>query len=262
MLGAAQARRLPPRPQPPSARRAWRALRLWPALLALAAQPALSDAIVAADYGEPTTRYAHGVLGDAVEWGTLILTVDPCPGCTGSNPRKHVIRLPESRVFEDLAPRLIDGDAGQRLAMVVESSRTEGARLALYDAQGLYAATPYIGRANRWLAPIGAADLDGDGWPELAYIDRPHLAKTLRIWRLKDGRLTEVAQATGFTNHRIGEDVITSGIRGCGQGPEIITADAAWSRIMASRLEGGRIRSRSLGAYTGRDSMAAALDCR
>ena len=37
------------------------------------------------------------------------------------------------------------------------------------------------------LAPLGAADLDGDGKIELAYIDRPHLAKILRIWRFDDG---------------------------------------------------------------------------
>jgi hypothetical protein len=265
MPGAALARRLAPRPRPPSARRAWRALRLWLALLALAALPAQAtppDVIVAAEYAEPTTRYAHGVLGDAVEWGALVLTVDPCLDCPGSRTRKLIIRLPETRVFEDTAPRIIEGDDTPSLAMVVESDLSLGARLALYDERGLYAATPFIGRANRWLAPIGAADLDGDGWPEIVYIDRPHLAKNLRIWRLKDGRLAEIASAPGLTNHRIGEDFITSGLRDCGEGPEIITADAAWTRIMASRLENGRITSRSLGPFSGPDSLAAALACR
>lgn len=259
MQRAAQARRQPSRPQPRSARRAWRALRLLPALLALAAGAARAGTLVSADYAEPTTRYAHGVLGDAVEWGALVLVLD---GGTGSSLREYVIRLPETRVFEDLAPRIIKGDTGRPLVMTVESDMALGARLALYNESGLYAATPFIGRANRWLAPIGAADLDGDGWPELAYIDRPHLAKTLRIWRLKDGKLTEIAQAPGLTNHRIGEDFITSGLRDCGEGVEIITADSGWNRLISTRLEDGRAVSRSIGAYEGRDSMAAALDCR
>ena len=264
MLRGLQARRLPPRPRSRSARRAWRALRLLPAMLAFAVpavQATPPDRIVAAGYTEPTTRYAHGVLGDAVEWGALVLTVSACPGCSGAAARKYVIRLPETRVFEDLAPRLITGADGGVLAMVVESSTAEGARLALYDADGLHAATPYIGRTNRWLAPIGAGDLDGDGWPELAYIDRPHLAKTLRIWRLKNGQLTEVASVPGLTNHRIGEDFISSGLRDCGEGMEIITADAGWSKIMASRLNKGRIISRSLGPFTGPGSIDQALAC-
>ena len=45
---------------------------------------------------------------------------------------------------------------------------TQGARLAIYDETGLVSATPYIGRSNRWLAPLGAGDLDGDGNIELA----------------------------------------------------------------------------------------------
>lgn len=127
-------------------------------------------------------------------------------------------------MFEDLAPRLVEGDDGLPLVMAVESGMARGARLALYDARGLYAATPFIGRANRWLALIGAGGLDGGGWPVIAYAGRPPLAETLRIWRLKDGRLAEVASAPGRTNHRIGGDFISSGLRDCGSGPEIITA--------------------------------------
>jgi hypothetical protein len=55
----------------------------------------------------------------------------------------------------------------------------------------LLAATPHIGSANRWLAPIGAADLDGDGRVEIAYVDRPHLARTLRIWRTFTRRMRQ-----------------------------------------------------------------------
>lgn len=262
----AMARRLTFRPWPGCTRRAVQGLR--PVLTALAlvtaaaAQATPTDVVVAAEFTEPTTRYDHAILGDDVEWGALLLTIDPCLGCAGSRLRKVIIRLPDSRVFEDLEPRIIEGDDGPSLVMVVETDLSLGARLALYDGSGLYAATPFIGLTHRWLAPIGSADLDGDDWPEIAYIDRPHLAKTLRIWRLQDGELVEVARKSGLTNHRIGQDFITSGIRDCGAGPEVVTVDASWSRIVASTLKGDEIASRDIGAFSGRSSMAAALDCR
>ena len=165
-------------------------------------------------------------------------------------------------MFEDLKPRLIEGDDGPSLVMVVESDLSEGARLALYDERGLYAASPFIGRRHRWLAPIGAADLDGDGWPEIAYIDRPHLAKTLRIWRLKDGALTEVASKAGLTNHRIGQDFITSGIRDCGHGPELVTVSGDWQTTIVSRLQDGRISSRGIGQFHPETGLQDALGCR
>ncbi len=261
------ARRLTLRPWPGFTRRARQALRLgllggMAILTASMAQATPPDVIVSADFIEPTTRYDHAILGDAVEWGALLLQVDPCSGCGNGQTYKLIIRLPENHVFEDLEPRIIEGDDGPSLVMVVESSLTQGARLSLYDERGLYAATPFIGRPHRWLAPIGSADLDDDGWPEIAYIDRPHLAKTLRIWSLQDGDLLDVASKPGLTNHRIGEDFITSGIRDCGEGTEMVTVDGGWSRIMASTLKDSEITSRDIGAFTGRASMDRALDCR
>lgn len=245
------ARRLLSRLWRGGARRARMGLGLW---LASLAAP-VSAQIVAADYAEPTTRYAHGVLGDAVEYGALRLRL--------ADGRRLLIRLPGARVFEDLAPRLadLDGD-GDAEVIVVETEVTQGAQLAIYDETGKIAATPPIGRSHRWLAPIGAADLDGDGVIEIAYIDRPHLAKTLRVWRFAEGRLTEIASAPGLTNHRIGQDFISGGIRDCGTGPELVTADGDWWAIMATRLEGGRLISREIGSFDGPSSLAAALACK
>jgi hypothetical protein len=219
--------------------------------------------IVAAWFEDPTTRYAHGVLGDTVEAGTLAAQLDGFPNCVAGR-----ITLPETEVFEDLAPRLadLDGD-GKAEIIVVQSHRDLGARLVVYgltpDGQDLrlLAATPNIGRTNRWLAPIGAADLDGDGRVEIAYIDRPHLARTLRVWRYADGTLTEIAAATGLTNHRIGEDFITGGIRDCGGGPEMITANADWTRLVATRLMPDvTLRARDLGPFSAA-ATGAALAC-
>lgn len=217
--------------------------------------------ILEAAYAEPTTRYDHGVLGDAVEWGALRLKVDFCTGCEGRDVRDILIRLPENRVFEDIAPRLVDVEgAGASAVMVVESDLENGARLALYHDGGLLAATPFIGQRHRWLAPVGAADLDGDGTIELAYVDRPHLAKTLRVWRFDGRSLSEVAAMQGVTNHKIGWDYIAGGIRTCGDGPEMIVASADWTRILAVRFTGA-LMSRDIAPYDA-DAMRLALSCK
>ncbi|MCK0096259.1 VCBS repeat-containing protein [Yoonia sp. F2084L] len=232
------------------------------------ATSACAETIVSADYAAPTDRYAHGILGDAIEWGTLEITTDDS-GRGGINQslllRKNVYEfsLPLDRVFEDVAPRLADVDNdGAPEVIVVETHFPQGAQLAIYDETGKIAATPHIGRTNRWLAPIGVADLDGDGLVEVAYIDRPHLAKTLRVWRFVDGALEPVADLPGLTNHRIGERDIGGGIRDCGQGPEMITANADWSQIMATTLTDGKLQTRAIGAHVDRRSFATALACR
>ncbi|TMV09533.1 VCBS repeat-containing protein [Ruegeria sediminis] len=222
---------------------------LW---LAGAGPAAWADTIASARFTEPTARYAHGVLGDDLEWGALELTL--------SDGRTVTHTLPETRVFEDLAPRLadLDGD-GRPEAIVVESDARTGASLAIYTARGKLTATPHIGTRFRWLAPAGWADLDGDGYTDIAYVDRPHLAKTLRIWRFRDGALTEIDSLPGLTNHRIGEDFISGGLRDCGAGPELILASADWRSIVSVRHDGGWIR-RDLGPFT-TAGMARALAC-
>ena len=107
---------------------------------------------------------------------------------------------------------------------------------------------------------MAAADLDGDGAIEIAYVDRPHLAKTLRVWRFVDGALHEVAAATGYSNHRIGWDYIAGGLRTCGARPEMILASGDWTRIVAVTFD-GTFAARDLGAY-GADRMAATMACR
>lgn len=255
MRSGAKARRHPSRARPRFPRRAALAacvgLTVW-------AQAGSAD-VTAAHFADETRRYPHGVLGDDVEYGTLVIETG------GAETPSEVIEvtLPETRVFEDLSPRLWDITGnGAPEVIVVESDAQTGAQLAVYNAEGVkIAATPHIGQRNRWLAPIGAADLDGDGHIEVAYIDRPHLAKTLRIWRFQFGTLEEVASAPGLTNHLIGEDFITSGMRECGQGPELITVNAAWTRVMASRLVEGAIESRDLGPFDKTEGLTAAMGC-
>ncbi len=231
-------------------------------ILALTLPAALSaQTVVAARYDGPTNRYPHGVLGDAVEHDTLTVTL--------SDGRRLAVRRPDPLVFEDTAPRLadLDGDGAPEV-VVVESHKDRGARLAVYGLDGgtlaLRTATPFIGTRFRWLAPAAIADLDGDGRIEIAYVDRPHLARILRVVRYDPAGpdLTEVASAEGHTNHRIGDREILGGLRACpGAPPEVVTASPDWSRLQATRLEGGRLVSRDLGPNGSLGAAVRALAC-
>ncbi len=215
--------------------------------------------IVSARYEMPTARYDHGILGDALEWGALRLSL--------ADGRSVLLRLPKTRVFEDTAPRLVNlkGREGP-LVMVVETDLARGARLALFGPAGVVAATPFIGRPHRWLAPVGVADLDGDGQTEIAYVDRPHLAKRLRVWRfVAEGadraRLAEVAMLDGVSNHRIGWSFIPGGIRRCGPRTEMILASGDWRQVLAITLEDGALHPRPLGPWRSPDDLDRALRC-
>lgn len=255
-----QAPRLPLRPGRRWARGAGLAAGLWLAGAAATAAQALACAGggLTAAYAAPTDRYPHGALGDDLEWGALVVR------CGARSAR---VELPQELVFEDVAPRLaqLDGQ-GPEEVITVESHRDRGARLAIWglspDGVQRIAATGYIGRRFRWLAPLGAADLDGDGAMELAYVDRPHLARQLRVWRFAEGALRPVASLSGLTNHRFGETEIAGGLRDCGTGPEMILADAGWQNVVAVRLVAGALRAEGLGRYRGAESLAAALACR
>jgi hypothetical protein len=202
----------------------------------------------------PTDRYDYAVLGDAMEWGGLDLTT-----ASGQVLR---VTLPESRVFEDVTTRLadLDGD-GDREVVVVETDIARGAMLAVYDASGRVAATAPFGETHRWLAPAGIADLDGDGRIEIAYVDRPHLARELVVVRLKGAELVELARLAGLTNHRIGDSVIRGGVRDCGAGPDLRLAEPTWTRVMRVVFQDGRLTAQPLGAISGPKGLDAALAC-
>jgi len=224
-----------------------------------------TDGITSAWFNQPTSRYGHGVLGDAIEGGGLSAYTN---AYTANSCGTVAVTLDAAHVFEDTQPRLVDVDGdGAHELLVVRSHVDKGAQIAIYaqdenaEALTLLATTPYIGRRNRWFAPIGAADLDGDGLVEIAYIDRPHLAKTLRVWRYEGGALTEVGSYAGVTNHRIGEPDIAGGIRDCGAGPEMVVATADWQSLLAVRFD-GVFAAVNLGQHAGRASFADALNCK
>jgi len=222
------------------------------------------EGLVAAWYDGATTRYRHGVLGDDVEAGELhVITNRNGEQCGQS------FVLGEEEVFEDLAPRLVDMDGdGEMDVVAVVSHAKLGARLTVFGHQGnpddlvLKAATPNIGTAYRWLAPVGTGDFNNDGLMDVAYVDRPHLAQVLRVFSYDPQLgLQQTAQANGYTNHRIGEDFISSGVRSCNGQLQLITVDPRWERILATTLEESQLDTKEVGPFDGRASIEAALEC-
>ena len=212
-------------------------------------------------YDDATTRYAHGVLGDEIEAGALHAKT--------TEGKIVSVSLEASQVFEDIHPRLadIDGD-GRNEIITIRSHNQKGAQIAVYgitkespNKLSLVASTPYIGNSHRWLAPVGIADFDNDGTMDIAYIDRPHLAKILRVWSFRDGSLQQVAQKQGLTNHKIGNNFITGGVQHCGNKSSMITVDSNWKRLIKTSLKNGKLTSEDIGPYTGTASANAALNC-
>ena len=201
------------------------------------------DGLCYTDKGGPT-GYGHAILGSLPEWREITF-----------QGRRFAF---ETGFIEDTAPRMADvnGD-GLPEALVVHTRPNLGARLVVLSLPDLreIAATPPIGQHHRWLAVIGSGDFDGDGLTEIAYIDRPHLARELVDVGLENGHLQEVDRQSGLTNHRIGDETIRSAVRACAGDVLLMSGD--WRRIMVAKI--GQI-SQDLGAYS-LDAWNRALAC-
>ncbi|OED38613.1 hypothetical protein AB833_18955 [Chromatiales bacterium (ex Bugula neritina AB1)] len=220
-----------------------------------------STGVSKAWYGDATTDYAHGVLGDTVEANVLYAEVQGKDTCAAA------IRLPGSSVFEDVTPRIGDvtGD-GVNDVVVIESHRELGASLAIYGTEEgqllKLASTPYIGRAFRWLAPVGIADFTGDNIADVAYVETPHIGGILKIWSFANEVPELVVAMDGFSNHRIGENTITGGIRHCGDGVEMVLPDTHWENTLIARYRNKSITTEIYANDTSADTVQRALQCK
>ena len=172
-------------------------------------QGALPDGQVAAGQhdiarawlAEPTDRYDHGILGNKVEAGALVIET--------RDGRLQTVRLKGDAVFEDLKPRIADlsGDGHDEI-VVVKSYLKRGSALAVIgERKGHYeiiAETPPLGAPHRWLDPAGIADFTGGGKTEIALVRQPHVVGQLEIWSWRDDRLQKTAELPDAANHIAG----------------------------------------------------------
>jgi hypothetical protein len=149
---------------------------------------------------EPTRRYGHGVLGDAVEAASLVIE--------HRDGRTETVRAGGDAVFEDLEPRIadLDGD-GREEVLVVKSYLKRGSALAVIGMRNgkaaILAETPAIGTPNRWLNPAGIADFDGNGSTDIALVIMPHAVGRLELWSWRNG-LSKTRALGNTSNHAIG----------------------------------------------------------
>ncbi len=158
--------------------------------------------VVKAWYGQPVTRYDHGVLGDGIEGGAL-LAVDAAG-------QTHRLELPNHLVFEDITPRLadLDGDGTSEI-VTISSDLATGAAVAVYGLAGGQlterAATLPIGQAHRWLSIAAIADFTAEPGLEIAIVKTPHIGGVLEILSLAHNELTRIRpRLSGFSTHFIG----------------------------------------------------------
>jgi hypothetical protein len=167
----------------------------------LTAPASPSGDITAAWYAQPTGRYRHGVLGDAIEGGALSAKL--------KDGRTVTLRLPETEVFEDIAPRVIDLDLDGRSEIVtIVSTLTGGAAIAVFGMAGdglvKKASTPHLGKPNRWMNVAGIGRFTADRLQTIAFVATPHIGGKLGFLRYVQGSLSLIAAESGYSNHVIG----------------------------------------------------------
>lgn len=236
-LAAPQVELLPPAPPPPAAR-------------ADALPDALPDGvpgrgandIALAWLAAPTDRYAHAVLGDAIEAGAVRVRM--------RDGRELRFVLGPDSVLEDLRARVEDVDGDDRDEVLVVRSRLDAgaALLALGVRDGRLvpiAETPPIGRAHRWLNPVGVADVDGDGRKDVLVVLTPHIGGTLVVYGFGPAGFVEKARVDGFSNHVIGSRALGLSalldVDGDGIADAVVpTADRSRLRVLS--FAGGTVR--------------------
>jgi len=158
------------------------------------------DRSVSARYVDPTLRYDHGILGDKIEAGGMLVI---------KNKKEYHYKLDEAFVYEDLRPRLKDVDNDGELEFItILTSLNSGAGVCVYKILNgslrPIAQSGYIGMTHRWLNIAAVDDLDNDGKVEIAWIQTPHIGGILKIARIVKDSLLVLDEKEGVSNHQIG----------------------------------------------------------
>jgi hypothetical protein len=198
---------------------------------------AAGEQITEARFAKPVGRYGHFALGRPHEYAQLVATTD--------GGQFVVLDLPETEVFEDLNPRMVTlTDQGPVRLLVIVSSVHQGARLVLFALEEnqlvMLAQSSPIGTPNRWLNPVGVADLDDDGEAEIAAVITPHIGGLLTVYRRESERLIPIDSLPGFSNHVYGSaELDLSKVADVGGYRQLLVPDVSRRAIRVIRLTTG-----------------------
>lgn len=160
----------------------------------------LPDGHVAAGPGQlvaylssPTDEYAHGVLGDAIEAGSITIL---------SNAPPRTIELaPQVAEERGVLLRDLDQDGTPEIVTVLADA-LEGAFLAAFSTDGrMVARGDAVGRGFRWRHLIGAGPLGPNGEELTAAVVTPHIGGSIEY---HDESLSVLARLPGYSSHAYG----------------------------------------------------------
>jgi len=150
---------------------------------------------------DPTLRYRHAIFERPENAASVRVLTD--------SGREMRYTAPPNAVIEDRLPRLVRAWGGDAV-LTVQSTLTGGAAVLLLEVASdrlqRLAESPPIGTPHRWLNPIGVADFDGDGQPEVAAVITPHIGGWLTLFGREGTVLAVKHRQSGFSNHAIGTD--------------------------------------------------------
>jgi hypothetical protein len=148
---------------------------------------------------QPTDRYEHAVLGDALE-ADSITVLRPSP-----EEARVLSSFPAASggVFEGVAPMWFERN-GETLLAVTESVAGLGARVSVYRPDGeLAGAGPFIGEGLRWRHLTSAAPFGPGGETELSATLTPHMDSAAQFYEVGEAGLEITAGVPGYTSHKI-----------------------------------------------------------
>ena len=195
-----------------------------------------------------TERYQRGALGDKIEAGTITV-VDVAPNALALRFR-YVVKGPA--VIEDLIPIVAPIGEGRRPALVVvKSAARQGSSVLVlsWREAGLepLAEGPAFGLSHRWVHVIGAADVTGDGIPELLAVNTPHVSGVLVAYERRAASLIPLSKALGYSSHALGsrnqDQAVIADLSGNGR-LEVILPRQSRDVLAALELTNGRWEER------------------
>ncbi|PLX65831.1 MAG: hypothetical protein C0602_13990 [Denitrovibrio sp.] len=179
----------------------------------------------------PTSSYAHGVLGDRVESeGFAVIDLIDKKIVTKTS-------ISDLGVIEQKGALLADIDRDGSIEIILTiSNKNNGAQVYAYSVDGelKYKSEP-IGRGFRWRHVFAAAQFSG-GFVRIVNVITPHIGGTLEFLEAVDGKLIRKSSINGVSTHNIGSANLGMGLAVDVDGdglPEILAPDNDKKNISA-----------------------------